>query len=320
MPELPEVQTTVDDLRKKIVGLTIKGVWCNSPKQIHSHKSPSRRLTDRDVKQAKKNYAAFKKSAVGLKVFSVERKGKNILINLSQGKTILIHQKMTGHLLIGRWMLTGQTAEPLFPPAMVSDPFNRHVRLVLNLSSGDQLALADVRKFAKIILADTAKILELPDIKGLGPDALSDDLTLGEFSKIILNSSPTIKQALLKPEVISGIGNIYSDDILHKAKVHPLQDPRRLEAREVKRLYAAMRQVLKKAVKLRGTSTSDFRDTAGERGFYTEHRLVYQRKGQACQHCGKDIKRIKVGGRSAHFCLNCQKPKRIYAGKKSKEK
>lgn len=306
MPELPEVQTVVDDINRELKGLRIVSVWTDTPKQIRDVNAPSKRLTDRDFTEAEKNLARFVKDVEQCVIQRATRRGKNILIHLSKGKTMLIHLKMTGHLLIGKWAIVVGVVKPLEPAAIVSDPYNQYIHLVLGLSDARQLALSDVRKFAKVILGDSAKVEKLPDITNLGPDALSAELTKKAFSEHIKKAGPTIKQALLKPEVISGIGNIYSDDILYQAKIHPLRKPATLTNLELRRLYQSMRVVLAKAVSLRGTSTSDFRDTAGKEGGYTAHRLVYQRNNHPCQRCAVKIKRITVGGRSAHFCPQCQ--------------
>lgn len=320
MPELPEVQTVVDDLNRRVKGRKILRVWSDTPKQIRDYSAPGRRLTDLHRDESSKNFRNFQKDIKNKKILRAKRIGKNILIDLSGGKTLLIHQKMTGHLLLGEWAIKKGRPVAIKPKEMVKDPYNGFIHLILYLDNGKQLALSDLRKFAKAILADTKKIHDLPDIKNLGPDALDPSLTLKKFANLIKKSGPTIKQALLKPELVAGIGNIYSDDILYQSFVHPLQNPKKLTPEEISKMYKAMRQVLKKAVRLRGTSTSDFRDTAGKEGRYTNHRLVYGREGEPCQRCQTPIKRIKVGGRSASFCPKCQAPKRTYNGKKKKKR
>ena len=312
MPELPEVQTVVNDLNKKIRGKIVVDVWSDWPKLIKDHLKPSQRFSDNDLPIARKNFLRFKKDLIGEKVLNAERIGKNILIHLSNKKTILIHQKMTGHLLIGNWEIRGGRAVAISPKEIVKDPYNGFVHIIITFADGKQLGLSDMRKFAKAILAKKEDILKLPDIKDLGPDALDPKLTLKKFKKIISKSGPTIKQALLRPELIAGIGNIYADESLWKAKIHPRQNPKKLTDEELKDLYASIRSILKKAIKLRGSSISDFRDTSGKEGGYGNVRLVYQREKKNCQRCQNPIIRIRLGGRSAHFCANCQKPQRLY--------
>ena len=301
MPELPEVETVVRDLRKKIVGHKIERVWTDWPKLIKDLEKQDR------INVSEKAVAHFTREVIGKKIERVERRAKNILIYLSDDHLILVHQKMTGHFLVGRWEIEKDKAVPVSPKEIVDDPYNRHVHLILYLSGGKQLGLSDVRKFAKVLFGTRSQIENLPELKELGLDALSPALGLVQFARIVLAHRRKIKQVLMDPKVIAGIGNIYSDDILWRARVHPARPANSLTSKEVKDVYKAMREVLTKAVKLRGTSTSDFRDTAGKEGGYTEHRLVYQRKGQPCVRCKALIERMVVGGRSAHFCSNCQK-------------
>ena len=301
MPELPEVQTVVDDLNKKVVGRRIQGVWLDWPKMV---KDP---LDQQKNKIAHKHVAIFEKSLKGAKILKVKRRGKNILIYLSGKKLLLIHQKMTGHMLVGKWEIQGKKVIPLEPKAIVEDPYNKYIHLILYLDNGKMLALSDLRKFAKAILGSVEQIENLPELVNLGPDALDKSLKFIKFVKFIKPEKRKIKQVLMDPEVIAGIGNIYSDDILWSAKIHPFRPANKLSVKELKSLYKAMRAILVKAIKLRGTSSSDFRDTAGEKGGYADYLLVYQREGEPCLRCKTKIKRIKIGGRSAHFCSKCQK-------------
>ena len=302
MPELPEVQTVVDDLNKKVVGRRIQGVWLDWPKMI---KDP---LDQQKNKIAHKHVAIFEKSLEGEKILKVKRRGKNILIYLSGDKLLLVHQKMTGHMLVGRWEIQGKKVIPLEPKAVVEDPYNKYIHLILYLDNGKMLALSDLRKFAKAILGEREQIENLSELVNLGPDALDDSLTLDKFKDALRQAQgKKIKQVLMDPEVIAGIGNIYSDDILWAAKIHPFRPANKISLNDLKKMYKAMRAILAKAVKLRGTSTSDFRDTAGKKGGYADYLLVYQREGEPCLRCKTKIKRVKIGGRSAHFCPKCQR-------------
>ena len=168
------------------------------------------------------------------------------------------------------------------------------------------MALSDLRKFAKVLLGDKEKIENLPELKKLGPDALDKKLSFKKFKDIIEHISGKIKQALMNQEIISGIGNIYSDEALFLAKIHPFKPANKLTKKEANNLYLAIRRVLKKALRLRGTSISDFRDTSGKAGAYSNVRLVYRKEGKPCPRCQTLIKRVKMAGRSAHFCPKCQ--------------
>ncbi len=300
MPELPEVETVVRDLQRRIVGRKITAIWTDWPKLIKDFEKQDRlNISDKAV-------AHFQKHVVGLTIERVERRAKNILIYLSGDHLMLVHQKMTGHFLIGRWRIAGGRSVALSPRAVVDDSFNHYVHLIFDLDNGEQLGLSDVRKFAKVLFGRREQIEALPELANLGPDALDSKLTTAQFGKIIVAETRPIKQVLMDPFVVAGIGNIYSDDILWRAKVHPKRRAKSLKPAELVAIFQAMREVLTKAVKLRGTSTTDFRDTAGLEGGYTEHRLVYQRTGESCSRCKTPIERMVIGGRSAHFCPRCQ--------------
>ena len=314
MPELPEVQTVVNDLNRKVVGRKIVGVWFDWPKMI---KDP---LDQSKTKIAHKHVAEFEKAVIGKKILKARRRAKNILIYLSGGLLLLIHQKMTGHMLVGKWEIKQQNTNnkrqgtrdkerviPLEPRAAITDPYNKYIHLIFYLDNGKMLALSDLRKFAKAILGSMDQIENLEELKNLGPDALDPNLTPIKFAKLIKSEKRKIKQVLMDQEVIAGIGNIYSDDILWAAKVHPFRAANKISEKELRAIYAAMKKILARALKLRGTSSSDFRDTAGEKGGYGNELLVYQKEGEPCSRCGTKIQRKKIGGRSAHFCPRCQK-------------
>jgi formamidopyrimidine-DNA glycosylase len=303
MPELPEVETVVRDLQRRVVGRTITAVWFDWPKLIKDFEAQSR------LKVSEKAVAHFRKHIVGKKIERVTRRAKNILIYLSGNHLMLVHQKMTGHFLIGQWRINQKEkrAIPMSPREMIEDSYNHHVHLIFTLDDGRQLGLSDVRKFAKVLFGTRQQIEALPELAHLGPDALDPKLLIGQFLRIVLSENRAIKQVLMDPFVIAGIGNIYSDDILWRAKIHPKRSAKTLKPSEIKALYEAMREVLSTAVRLRGTSTSDFRDTAGKEGGYTGHRLVYQRTGEPCSRCKTSIERVVIGGRSAHFCPKCQR-------------
>ncbi|MDP1719336.1 MAG: DNA-formamidopyrimidine glycosylase [bacterium] len=319
MPELPEVQTVVNDLNKKIAGRKITGVWFDWPKMIKDPLNQSR------TKVARKHVAAFEDFVKGEKFVEFRRRAKNILIYLTHGKMLLAHLKMTGHLLVGKWEIKYPVLSskysvlsmgsknkcqviPLSPKAVVEDPYNKYIHLIFYLDNGQMLGFSDLRKFAKIISGPKEVIENLPELAKLGPEPLDKSFTYEKFKATLRQAQgKKIKQVLMDQEVIAGIGNIYSDDILWKAKINPFRPANELKNAELKNIYKAMREVLAKALKLRGTSTSDFRDTAGEEGGYTEFRAVYGREDEPCPRCGAKIVRKKIGGRSAHFCPECQK-------------
>jgi len=288
MPELPEVETTVLDLRKKVLNRTFIDVWTDF----------------RNLVKRPKKFREFKREIKGKKIKNVRRRGKNILFDLSGSKTLLIHQKLTGHLLLGYWTLNNNYWEPN-PPGPLGEKINTYIHLLFTLDNGQRLALSDLRKFAKVELWDSEKLRESEELKSLGPEPLEKDFTFEKF-KAVLPKKGKIKQVLMNQAVIAGIGNIYSDEILWRAKIHPSKDTSELSEEESKKIYQAMKKILPKAIELGGESISDFRRISGEKGRFDLLRKVYRREGEKCSRCGAIIKRIKIAGRSAHFCPKCQ--------------
>jgi len=269
MPELPEVQTIVDDLNRKVLGRTFLDVWSDQSKII------------------KKDWNLFKKEIIGKKIENIQRKGKNIIFNLSGGYSMLTHLKMTGHFLYDKWD--------------ESDSMNSFVHVRFKMDNGKILALSDLRKFAKIELEETSKIEK--ELEKIGPDPF--EASFEEFAKRLKRGR--IKQALMNQEAVSGIGNIYSDEILWEAKIHPERKVQDLSAKELRDIYEVSKKILKTALEARGTSISDYRDTEGKKGKYGDMRKVYRKEGEKCSRCGAIIEGKKIGQRTAHFCPSCQK-------------
>jgi len=290
MPELPEVENTVLNLNKLIVGNYIKDVWTNAPKLVR-----------------KGSFQALKKGIIKHKIQSVERRAKNIIILLDKDYALLVHLKMTGHFLIGKWHIQNNQGQEKAVPCkegILSEKVNGYIHFIFYFEDGRELALSDLRKFAKIIFGKKEKIYKEEGIYNIGTEALK--IKISELRAVVSKSSKNIKTFLMDQHKIAGIGNIYSDDILFKAKIHPLRPSSSLTDKEIKNIYNAMRSILSLAVKLGGTSISDFRNIKGEKGTYGERRLVYRRDGKPCFICSALIKRIKIGGRSARFCPSCQ--------------
>ncbi len=292
MPELPEVQTIVSDLSKILPGFSIREVWTDWKKLIKNPKS----------------FDEFRRQLLGRKILKVRRRGKNILIDLSNNKTLLIHQKMTGHMLYGRWNLRQGRWIGVEKGPIRDDPQNRFLHLVISLSNNKQLALSDLRKFAKVLIWPTDKLSELEDIKNIGPEPLEKSFTFEKFKKVLGNKKAKIHQVLMNQKIIAGIGNIYSSEILWEAGIHPLKEVNKLSEEELKKIYQAIKKVLTKALKAKGDSTSDYRRPSGEKGGYQKIQNAYQMEGKKCKKGdGGIIKRIKIGSRSAHFCPKHQK-------------
>jgi len=289
VPELPEVETIVRELNKKVLGWTFVDVWSDFRKQI---KKPA-------------SFEQFKKEIKGKKIKKVQRRGKYIFFKLSGDKTLLIHQKLTGHLLVGKWKF--KDGKWLPPPGSLSEKVNTYIHLLFAFKNGQMLALSDLRKFAKIELWDSKELEKSKEIQSLGPEPLEEDFTFAKFKECFKNKKGKIKQVLMDQKIIVGIGNIYSDEILWQAKIHPFKDVSKLSNNELKRIYSAMKKILKKAVEVGGESISDFRRTSGKKGGFDPLRKVYRKEGEKCLRCGTKIERKKIGGRSAHFCPKCQK-------------
>lgn len=221
---------------------------------------------------------------------------------------------MTGHMLFGKYQKVTNNWIPT-KEGPLSDPFNSHIRLIFSLSdgpgrSGKHLALSDMRKFAKVTLVKTSELEECLHLEHLGPEPLDPKFTITNF-KLRINTKPMgkIKQVLMDQRVIAGIGNIYSDEILWRAGVHPLSLVSKIPEKNMKEMFKAMKETLRKGIKLGGDSMSDYRNIEGKKGEFQEYHRAYQHTGEPCtkRNCKGHIERTVVGGRSAHFCPVHQK-------------
>jgi formamidopyrimidine-DNA glycosylase len=287
MPELPEVQTIVDDLNRKIKGDSITGFWSDWKKTV---RMPIEK---------------FEKEIKGKKVLSASRIGKNIFINLSGGKTIYIHLKMTGHLLVKFPISNFQFTKN--KKNYFDDKVNQYIHHIFYLKSGRTLEFSDVRKFGKIILADTGKIKEIKEIGSLGVDAMSKKFTPEILDEILDKKKTAVKLLLMDQSKLAGVGNIYASEILFEAGIFPTRPAEKINMGERKKLYRAIKKTLEKGIKLRGTSDSDYRDTSGAPGGFQKVLKVYRRAGKKCARCGTIVQRIKLGQRGTFFCPVCQK-------------
>lgn len=286
MPELPEVQTIVDDLNKKIKGETIAGFWTDWKKSV---RMPIEK---------------FEHGIKDKKILGARRIGKNIFLDLSGGKTIYVHLKMTGHLLVKRKAKSEKrkTSERDY----FDEKVNQYIHHIFHFKSGATLEFSDLRKFGKIILANTREVGEIKEIKGLGVDAMSREFTPEKLDEILDGRKTKIKLLLMDQSKIAGIGNIYANEILFEAGILPMRPADKISREERKKLYAVIKKVLKKGIELRGTSDSDYRDTAGAPGKFQETLKVYRQAGKKCPKCGTIVKRMTLGQRGTFFCPKCQ--------------
>lgn len=218
----------------------------------------------------------------GKKITGLRRRAKILIIDFSDGSGLMIHLKLTGQLIFN--------GEP-----------GKHTRHIFRFSDGSRLIFNDVRKFGWWKIVNNTKKIE----QNFGPEALT--LNLQTF-RDLLKKRPNakIKPLLMDQKFIAGIGNIYSDEILFASGVHPLRQVKTLEDKEIKLIYSNISKILKEAIKYRGSSVQYYLDACGKKGSYATRHKVYQKEGQKCPRCGTKIKRVKLGGRSAHFCPKCQ--------------
>jgi len=301
MPELPEVETTVRYLRPKIVGRIIKEVWTDWPKIVGNV-----------------SFSDLSKKLSGKKVSAISRRGKNILIEIERKATLWIHLKMTGHLLLRPIGLseTG-TRRAVFLRKYKNSPFlekvNQYIHFRFVLDKNEELAFSDLRKFGRVrcLPKSINSSLKTESFNELGVEPLSKKFTEKHFANLVAikrNRSKQLKIFLMDQSAVAGIGNIYASEILFEAKLNPKRRTSSLNANETKTLYLAIKKVLKKAVSVRGTSISDFRDPQGLPGGYGDIRRVYQHKGRLCpDKCDGIVESFKQGQRTTFWCPKCQK-------------
>ena len=300
MPELPEVTTTVNGLNKVLPKLSIRDVWSDY------FVSTANKRTD-NIKN-KRFFEKFRKEITGEKFIKAERRAKNILIHLSNKKTILIHMKMTGHLLYGKYEFKNKKWKALEPESL-KNPYSRFVHLVFTLSNGKHLAFSDMRKFAKVTLFETKDKKNHIDLVNLGPEPLQNFSDSDLEKQLAKKPNGKIKTVLMDQNIVAGIGNIYSDEILWQASIHPERLTGKVSKKETKAMWKAMIEILNKSIEMGGDSMSDYRNIYGEKGAFQNAHKVYKRKGEIClkKGCGGIIKRKIIDGRSAHFCEKHQK-------------
>lgn len=277
MPELPEVETVANGVHQRVHGQTIVSVWTSNKPQ--TFKSSPEEIAE---------------VLTGARIDRVHRVGKTIVADLSRkggtksarpgspGAQFLVHLGMTGRLLVS----SPETEVPA------------HTHAILTLSGGKELRFVDARRFGR--LSVTTEVYGGP---GQEPLTISNE----DFIALFRNRKTPIKAALLNQSLLHGVGNIYADEALFHAGIRPRRQAGRLTRDELMRLRGALVKVLKHAIKLGGSSVSDYVDAEGVAGFFQLHHRVYSRTGQPCRTCTTPIERIVVGGRSTHFCPTCQK-------------
>lgn len=273
MPELPEVETIARGLRDRIVGEVIARVEVFWPRSIASHEAD-----------------AFAAGLVGQAVVGVERRGKYVVLRLSGHGCLLIHLRMTGRLVVE------EPEEPADPELV------RHTRVLWRLASGRRLRFGDIRKFGRVHWVGA------PDqaLAALGPEPLDAAFTAEALRDMLRARRRQIKPLLLDQRFLAGLGNIYVDEALWEARVHPARRSNTLSDAEIGRLHAAIVGVLRGAVRGRGTTLRDYRGADNRPGEYRRALAVYGREGQPCRRCGHAIERTVIGNRGTRLCPACQ--------------
>lgn len=272
MPELPEVETIARGLAKRVTGDVIASVWLGSkPEPL---KSPA---------------AEIEAALVSKKIADVRRSGKHIVFDLvttedsprSPAAQWIVHLGMTGRLLV----------------CSPETELAKHTHAVLRLASERELRFIDPRRFGRLAVIE----------KFAPPGAEPLSISPTDFALLFRGRKTPIKSALLNQKLLSGVGNIYADEALYRARVRPRRRAASLTADELRLLHKGLKQVLQEAIRLGGSSISDYVDSDGQEGFFQLRHRVYGREGEPCRKCGTPVKRVVIAGRSSHYCPQCQK-------------
>jgi formamidopyrimidine-DNA glycosylase len=287
MPELPEVETIANGVHARVHGQRITGVWTSGKPQ--TFKSPENEIAD---------------ALTGATIDSVRRVGKTIVMTVKRGGAgksqtsveFLIHLGMTGRLLVSE-------PEVPLPP---------HTHAILTLADRREIRFVDPRRFGRLSIHKPAALQttssgQQPETSYTGPGREPLTISLEDFVALFRGRKTPIKAALLNQSLLHGVGNIYADEALFRAGIRPRRQAARVTREELTRLRKALIDVLRRAIKLGGSSVSDYVDAEGMRGYFQIEHKVYGRGGETCTTCGTPIKKIVVGGRGTHFCPTCQR-------------
>lgn len=286
MPELPEVETVRRGLASLIIGKVVGS-------ENHDTEKGFPNAVD-DVNQF----------LIGASVVAVRRRAKVLMIDLSTDYSLLIHLKMTGQLVF-----VGETRFGAGHPndSLINELPDKSTRVELSFKDGSKLFFNDQRKFGWMRLMPTIEIPNISFMQKVGPEPLSADFTANDFMQRLARRPKTnIKAALLDQTVVAGIGNIYADESLWGAKIHPKRLVSSLTEAEMLLLYTEMRAVMNLAVEKGGSSNSTYVNAEGKKGSYMDFARVFRREGQACPRCGTIIEKSRVAGRGTHTCPVCQ--------------
>ena len=277
MPELPEVETVRRTLNELVIGKTISAVTVSLPRIIQRPAEPEQ----------------FADALVGHTIEKVERRGKFLRIMLD-GLVLVSHLRMEGR----------------YGVFQSDELVEKHTHVRFHFEDGTELRYKDVRQFGTMHLFLPEEELVLPPLNKLGIEPLSSEFTIGALRSKLAKRTSMIKPLLLNQEYIVGLGNIYVDESLHRARIHPERTADSIKPSEWKRLYEAIRLTLTQAVEAGGSSIKSYVNGQGEMGMFQLQLQVYGRQGEGCPTCGRLIEKFKVGGRGTHICTHCQPPAR----------
>ena len=274
MPELPEVETIVADLRPHLVGRTIVRGELAFP-TIVRHPEPEE----------------FVDSVAGMRIEAVDRRGKYILIRLQEGIALVVHLGMTGQLRL---------VDPVAP-------LEKHTHAVFALDDGRQLRYRDPRRFGRLLLGTEDALVASKKMPRLGPEPIDPDFAAEELYRRLKKRRAPLKAVLLDQGAVAGVGNIYADESLYRARLRPSRLANTVSKQSARRLHEAMRDSLLVAIANRGSSVDTYRDAWGEAGGQQEKLLVYGRAGEPCFTCGRPLSSVRIAGRTTVFCRHCQR-------------
>jgi formamidopyrimidine-DNA glycosylase len=292
MPELPEVETVKTGLNRLLPGRKVIAVDFDWPKSFPNAGGDAERFL------------------IGAKVVKVDRRAKVLLIELSSKYSVVVHLKMTGQLVFRGADKQFGAGHP--SASLIGSLPDKSTRVTLTFKDGSRLFFNDQRKFGWMRLMPTAEVVNLDFFKKVGPEPLAADFSWQDFRERLMRRKNTnVKAALLDQTVVAGIGNIYADESLWGAKIHPLSPVRDLTDAQFKLLYRELIDVLRLAIAKGGSTDKNYVDAEGKRGSYLSFAKVFRKQGQPCPRCGTIIIKLRVAGRGTHICPHCQVLKQL---------
>lgn len=294
MPELPEVETVRRGLHRLIIGRKVASVYCDNPKSFPN------------------NIHDIEHFLINATIQDVRRRAKMLMIDLSTQCTLVIHLKMTGQLVFVDSTNRFGAGHP--SDSLVGVLPDRSTRVIFNFTDDSNLYFNDQRKFGWVRLIPTSEISMMDFMKKVGPEPLEADFTAKEFADRFKRRARTsIKAALLDQTVIAGVGNIYADESLWGARIHPSRLVGYITDMEFQQLYKEVREVMNLSITKGGSTNRNYVNAEGKKGSYMDFARVFKREGLDCQRCGTEIIKIRVAGRGTHICPNCQQIEKIRA-------